>query len=247
MVSAGKYDSRRGDLATASLARQSLASRVRVGQPGPYNWKVPATWLLAAGVFVLKLVHAVLVLTILAGAWFAVRSGREQSALRAKHRQLQGATGLIHVTDPTKVHFVAVPTGEPLHFCWQMYVPAGLRQRWTFNADGSSSTSASGASEAYYDLVRVRLRKREDGSWLFWNKTRHGSSSIAYHPKQSAEFENSADLQVQQTGDSDVDVVDHQRVVTLLRLSTAADKPLVEVRFGTPEAFQQQSNQSQRP
>src|SRR5688572_9201880 len=126
----------------------------------------------------LRFINALLLILALVGAWFAIRAGLEYQRLRVAHRLLMAEVGLLRVGDPDKVHFVAIETGEPLHFAWQMYVPAKFDQQWRvqLGSGGSSSHVSSSRPEPQFDIVRVRIREQPNGQTAVWVKHRSGSS-----------------------------------------------------------------------
>jgi hypothetical protein len=192
----------------------------------------------------LRFVNSLLLLIVLVGACLSIRAGLEYQRLRARHRSLMAEVGLLRVSDPNQIHLVAIDTGEPLHFAWQMYVPTGFAQQWQvqLGGGGSSTHISSSSSEPQFDLVRVRIRKEPDGRAAVWVKHRGGSSYTTLPPREIEALERSQ-WPIEQLGADGVAVVDGQEVATLVRLSDpeASDKPpLMEIRFGSRQAFQNQ-------
>jgi hypothetical protein len=192
---------------------------------------------------ILRSVHALLLLAALVGAFLAIQAGREHQLLRAEHRRLKAEVGLLSVTDPDKMHVVAIPTGDPLHFAWQVYVPAICGLRWKASyGNGGTGGSSSGNAEPYFDLLRVRIRERKDGSPEIWFKRRSGSSLVSVSPRD-VEMIKQGEATIEQLAAEQTAVVDSQQVYTLLwvREQNALEKePLINIRFGTPEAFQKE-------
>src|SRR5690606_28566834 len=106
--------------------------------------------------------------------------GRTYRQLLRQRSALAAEVGLIDVTDPDKFHVVALRTGEPLHFAWQIYVPANLKLAMETRGQGGGTSSMSGSgSEAEFHLVRVKFRKEGPGQWRVWFKWINGSGLLS--------------------------------------------------------------------
>jgi hypothetical protein len=70
-----------------------------------------------------RLFDLLLLILLLVGGYQAWSTGRERSRLQDEFHRLVMATGDFTVGDPTKIHILAIPTGEPLHFAWRIYLP----------------------------------------------------------------------------------------------------------------------------
>ena len=187
---------------------------------------------------ILRAINLTLLVIALVGVYFALKAEAEYRPLREYHRQLAAEVGLMSVGDPEKVHIVAIPTGEPLHFAWQIYVPAGFAKQWhSRTGHGSSTSSGSSDTEPYFDLVRLRLREQSPGNWTVWTKHRNGSSTMGISGRELKEFEPLKSLSAQQLGVGQTVVLEEDEVATMLRLPTTGEPPLVEVLFGSKQAF----------
>jgi hypothetical protein len=194
----------------------------------------------------LRFVNGLLLITALVGAYVSVRAGWEYQRLLADHRRLAATVGLLSVNDPDKAHFVAIDTGDPLHFAWQMYVPAHFDVRWKMrHTTGSGEGGAGGHPEPYFDVLRVRVRKEANERATMWVKELGASRMIRLSAGEFALLEG-GQLAIEQLGTDGTAIVDRQQVVTLLQLSdpdASSQQPLLEIRFGTPQAFQAQLEQ----
>ncbi len=74
-----------------------------------------------------RLLDAILLLIALAGGVFVWRTDQQQARIRAKIERMTRTAGDLVVTDPSRIHVVALDTGEPLHFAWRIYLPAGYK------------------------------------------------------------------------------------------------------------------------
>ena len=187
---------------------------------------------------ILRALNFMLLAAALVGVYFALKAEVEYRPLREYHRQLVAEVGLLPVGDPAKVHIVAIPTGEPLHYAWQMYVPAGYEKQWHSRAGhGSSSSSGGSDSEPHFDVVRVRLREQSPGNWQVWTKQRNSSSLMGFSADELKKFGPLESLQAAPLAADGVVVLEPDEVATLLRLPKTGEPLLVEVRFGSREGF----------
>lgn len=185
----------------------------------------------------LRLINGCLLILAVVGACFSIRAGLGYQHLRAKHRKLIAKVGRLQIEHPDKAHFVAIDTGEPLHYAWQMYVPASFDTQWKIL--GAGDGGSSGSLQPYFDLVRVRVRKQANGGATLWIKELGGSRMLGLDARQLALLEGQR-FAIEQLGSEGTAVVGREQVVTLIRLSDPEqpnENPLVEIRFGTPQAF----------
>lgn len=133
-----------------------------------------------------RLIDAILLLIALAGGVFVWRTGQEQARIRAKIDQLTRTAGDLVVTDPSRIHVLALDTGEPLHFAWRLYLPADyeLIRRDTLPNSVSASPAPVGGPAARSVpsrelIVRVRFRESADGPLNLY-ETQEGSSHRAH-------------------------------------------------------------------
>ncbi|MCO6455247.1 MAG: hypothetical protein J5I93_08095 [Pirellulaceae bacterium] len=192
-----------------------------------------------------RLLNLFLLSLALTGTWLAWEQASQQGALRERYQQLAEKVGMVEVEQPDKLHVRAVPTGEPLHWAWHIYVPDNYHMQLRSEiGTGTSSSHGYFQNEGYRDLARVRLRKL-DGVWQIWEKL-HGGSSYSYGlgeeiERQLDQFEK---LRVEQLGEDKLQVSDGQEVLTLLRISAPSDTPgqpdttVVVLRVGTEQAWQ---------
>jgi hypothetical protein len=93
-----------------------------------------------------RLLSLTLLVASLVGGLLALSAGREYQRLLAEHRRLERKVGNVPISDASQVHVRALKTGEPLHFAWRVYLPAGFHARWD-SGRGYSTSSSSSASE----------------------------------------------------------------------------------------------------
>jgi hypothetical protein len=126
-----------------------------------------------------------------------------------------------------------------------MYVPKGFDQEWRvqLGSGGSSNHITSSRPEPHFGIVRVSIREQPNGQTAVWVKHRGGSSFTSLGTKQ-IEFLKVSQLPIERLGADGTAVVDRDEVATLVRISEpdAEKKPLLEIRFGSRQAFQNPSN-----
>jgi hypothetical protein len=129
---------------------------------------------------------AILLLIALAGGVFVWRTGQEQARIRAKIERMSRTAGDLVVTDPSRVHVLALDTGEPLHFAWRVYLPADfdlVQQVTSGQPVGVSHASSSPSREL---ILRVRFRENAEGALNLYEsledsnfRTSFGDESLA--------------------------------------------------------------------
>jgi hypothetical protein len=160
---------------------------------------------------------------VLIGGVLAWLSGRERTRLSRSHARLVRMTGDLRIADPSKVYFLALDTGEPLHYAWRVYLPpnykAALRQRF-----GGGSTSSSSQSSEF--IARVLLREdRAPGILQIY--THFGAASSVVEIKERALFDLLRNrwekLELKQLGAPQLAVLKSDQASSLLRLSLPED------------------------
>jgi len=159
-----------------------------------------------------------LLVALIVGAGFAWQSARERARLTTDFERLVRATGDLPISDPTKAHFRAMETGQPLHFAWRVYLPANyavkLRSR-----EGGLSHGVSSSPEEF--IARVRLREDEQGNWSVYEAFRGGSFRGSLGGKELNDLlRKSADkILVEQLGAKATATIEPNGSAVLLRLS----------------------------
>src|SRR6478609_5418149 len=112
-----------------------------------------------------KAIDLILIAAIAVGGFYAWRSGSERMRLRATQERLARKAGDLALNDPTRAHFLALPTGEPLHFAWRVYFPAGSSIT-ILDRNGGSSSLGIGSAEQF--IARVRIREDDNGQLFLY-------------------------------------------------------------------------------
>ncbi|MEX2176134.1 MAG: hypothetical protein WD872_17360 [Pirellulaceae bacterium] len=164
-----------------------------------------------------RLLQLCLVAVILVGLVFAWRTGQERSTVRAEYDRLVRLTGDLPLTDPAKIHVLAIETGEDLHFAWRIYLPPKCRFVIRHSSGGFGSSSRS---EPQQFIARVRVREA-DGRLQLFTKFAGGSGESSFGDDSLAEFLRGRwdEVQVEQLGVGKVAVLKPDGSALLLRLS----------------------------
>jgi hypothetical protein len=204
----------------------------------------------------IRCVNIALLLAALYGAFVAVREERLRRELSVQHRTLAAETGYLDVTDPDKVHVVALPSDDPLHFRWRIHVPGNCEIMWRTSQWGEDGTSSAGPAENF--IAQVRFRKSEYGFVrVFCDMKRFGGVGPLGERELQTFLSGKWDqIECVQLGADRPIVVEPDQVATLLQLrmpeamASEAESVLpeawgrnyvpvlYEVRFGTKEAWE---------
>jgi hypothetical protein len=170
----------------------------------------------------LRVIEILLILAIIPGAFLAWRTGGELSELRAEYSRLAGIVGDFQITDPTKVHVRALPTGDKLHFAWRFYLPPKYRLVLRSKSGGSSMSTRSDAHEF---IGRIRLTEDEQGILQIHTKFSGGSSRGGYGDRELLKFlrDRWDRIQVEQLGATEIATIEPSKSAMLLKLSFPQD------------------------
>ena len=202
----------------------------------------------------IRCVNIALLLAALYGAYVAVREEQMRRELSVQHQRLAAETGYLDITDPGKVHVVALPSEDPLHFRWRIHVPANYEMMWRTSQWGEDGISSTGPAENF--IAQVRFRKNQSGYvWVFRDMKIGGVGPLGGRELQTFLSDRWDRIERVQLGADGPVVVEPDEVATLLqlRMPEAMAKEaesvlpeawgrnyvpvLYEVRFGTKEAW----------
>ncbi|MCL4203010.1 MAG: hypothetical protein KJ000_10955 [Pirellulaceae bacterium] len=203
----------------------------------------------------IRWINIILVLAALYGAYLAVSEEQLRRELSVQHRTLAAETGYLDITDPDKVHVVALPSEDPLHFRWRIYLPANYEAMWQTNNWGEDGNTSTGPAENF--IAQVRFRENESGYVMVFRDMKIGGVGSVGGPELQTLLSGKWDqIERVQLGANGPVVVEPDEVATLLQLrmpeSMASEAesvlpeawgrnyvPVVyEVRFGTKEAWE---------
>jgi hypothetical protein len=204
----------------------------------------------------IRWINIALLLAALYGAFVAVREERLRRELSVRHRTLAAEVGYLDIADPDKVHVVALPSDDPLHFRWRIHLPANYEGEWRISERGSDGKSSMDSAESF--IAQVRFRKSEYGFVrVFYDmQSCGGVGSLGGRELQTFLSGKWDQIERVQLGVDGPVVVEPDQVATLLQLrmpgamASEAESVLpeawgrnyvpvlYEVRFGTKEAWE---------
>jgi hypothetical protein len=184
-----------------------------------------------------KLLDAILLLIALIGGVVVWQTGREQGRLRAKIEQMTRTTGDFPITDPPKIHVLALDTGEPLHFAWRIYLPADyelVERRKDVPAPVPQPASPPGSTPSRELILRVRFREDAEGHLNLYQVHEHSSSRGSFGEESLTKVLHGRfdKVHVEQLGKPGLATVGVREPLDLLRLKLPADME-AEILEGT--------------
>jgi hypothetical protein len=181
-----------------------------------------------------RVVDGFLLVLVLIGGTLAWYTGRERGRLTRHYERLVRMVGDLPIKDASKVHVLALDTGDPQHFAWRVYLPPPYNL--TFNdRSGSLWTTSIGSPES---IFRVRIRQDAQGDMELYEQFGGMSTERSFGTEELVELLRGRwdKVKVEQLGAPEVAVLDPDQPAALLRL-TLADDLLDEARKKlTPEA-----------
>ncbi len=172
-----------------------------------------------------KLLDATLLLIALVGGVVVLYTSREQGRVRAKSERLSRSAGNLVITDPSKVHVLALDTGEPLHFAWRVYLPADYELFTRVMPAASVGSLVPGTSPARELILRVRFREDSEGDLNLYQSRENSSSRQSFgDPALSKVLHGRFDkVLVEQLGTHGAVSVGMDEPLDLLSLTVPAD------------------------
>jgi hypothetical protein len=167
----------------------------------------------------IRIVDAALAIATIAGAIIAVNSASKLHALQQEHTRLSRTTGDLIISDPGQVHVLALDTGEPLHFAWRVYAPAG-HMMIAESSDGGSSTSTGFNTRPHEFIGRVRFSKQRNGRISVYHNFGSGAGLRSFGSAETFEFlsQHWNELDIEQLGADATAHVKPGDSVTVLRI-----------------------------
>ncbi len=166
-----------------------------------------------------RAVELLLIAVVLVGGVLAWRTGRERARQGADYARLAKAAGDLTITDPAKIHILALETGEPLHYAWRIYLPPN----YNWNARNSwGGGGGSWNSQATELIARVRLRENPGTGHLeLFEHLPGGGGKFSRGETRLAGLirGHEGEILVEQLGSKGVALVDPDRRADLLRLT----------------------------
>jgi hypothetical protein len=174
----------------------------------------------------------ILMVALVVGGVLAWQSARERARLKVDYERLVRATGDLPISDPTKAHFRALETGEPLHFAWRVYLPPNYSMIVRSNG-GTGNYSGSGSQDL---IARVRFRPDDAGNWEVFRIFAGSSSRGKFCGKELAGLlkGRTDKILVEQLGAKEIAMVEPKGSAVVLRL-TLPEAMQAEARKTLPE------------
>ena len=212
----------------------------------------------------IRLINITLSFLAIVGAIAAFRESSSNEGLMKEYRALAAETGYLDVSDSSKVHVVALPSEDPLHFRWRIYLPNKCSINWRTNQWGDVSDSSTGPSDF---IAQVRLRI-DDGGYVrvFKDLEAYGGvGSLGGREFQEFMLERWHEVEIMQLGSDGPASLDPEDVTTLLRIQMTkkmADEAesvlpaswakqivpvLYQLQFGTMDAWQKSESATTAP
>lgn len=160
------------------------------------------------------------ILSLLGSNFFTAWQLRQ---LRQENAGMRKELGRLVITDPNRIHIVAVPTYEDLLWRWRIYVPAGKTLRLYESSYDIPETGfplssvSSGLHEGEY-LLTAAVRRDRHGKWQVTVAGPRSSSSTGFSDEHATWLTDSAGWSVEQAGNGEAQVFNIDEPIVLLRL-----------------------------
>jgi hypothetical protein len=187
-----------------------------------------------------KLIDGFLLIVVLIGGIVAWQTGKERRRLTQWHERLARTTGDLAIADPSKLHILALDTGDPLHFAWRMYVPPNNSYLLTGGSTGMTVTTGARPSEF---IARVCLLPDDKGAMQFCIHFGTTSSLSTLGANEDiARLQGHWDrIKVEQLGAPQLAVIQPDQTAVFLRL-TLPDELVGEMKRDRGSGGPQESN-----
>lgn len=168
-----------------------------------------------------RIVDAALLVATIAGGCMAVSTARKLHGLQREDARLTGAIGELPVTDPAQLHIQAIDTGEPLHYAWHVYAPAGKMTLFVFDNGGSNVSQMFDSNLKPRECIgHIRFMEQPDGKAGAFCSFRSDSFCSLGSPELFRFLrEHWRELEVEQLGAAEVARLKSGRSASLLRVS----------------------------
>jgi hypothetical protein len=168
-----------------------------------------------------RAIDLILIVVTLVGGVLAWQTGQERSRLAATYARLSRKAGDLPIGDPSKVHVMALPTGDPRHYAWRVYLPP----KYSYELRSQTSGGQRSASDASEFIARVRFREDDQGQLQVYTRFGSGSSRGGLGGRPLAELLRGRwnKIAVEQLGAAGVVAIEPDGKAIVLKLTLPED------------------------
>ncbi|MCC6511078.1 MAG: hypothetical protein IT423_18395 [Pirellulaceae bacterium] len=180
----------------------------------------------------LRMLDILLILATVIGAITLARSSLTLQSLKKEQARIDQAVGHLEITDKTKIHIVAIDSGDPWQWAWRVYLPSFVTGSViTQNGTGSSSHGFGSGPQEF--VARCSLTQTQSGTVGLYLRFINGSTYSSMGTPEFYQFlkTHRQKLQIEQLGsDGVVQLVPGAKSQTLLRLRLPDDLAAVALK-----------------
>lgn len=165
-----------------------------------------------------RLFDFILLLIAIAGVVPAWLTGIEVRRLTREHERFARMSQSLIVTDPAKIHLIAIDTGDPYHFAWRIYTPANFQI--SLSSFGSFIQTKQGEN-----LIQVRFIRNHYGQMCIFTNLLGNTYYMYNFERETAEMlrDHWNDVTVYRAGSTGSVVAGENGRLVLLRLTLSED------------------------
>lgn len=176
---------------------------------------------------VARLFKVLLGIAAICGGVRTFQEAATQWKLAGEYRRLAATWGDLELSDPFRVHVLALDTGDPLHFAWRMYLPPDCTGAWDWSSCGRQTSrsrwqNVSSSSIPYDGICRVRFRKDARLGWQVLTVSGTTSSLLPIEPSLARQLDRGIQtLRVTRAGAARSESFGPEELVTLIQIEPA--------------------------
>jgi hypothetical protein len=164
--------------------------------------------------------NGVLVLVALVGLLFAVQQGLVKQTLSGEYGILAAEVGYLESTGDDGVCVIALPTRDPMHFRWRIFVSASEKIYWKNRRRGGEEVGIPVDGPLSF-IANVRFREGETGMLRVWWGFEQTATVVSVGGAELNELLAGrwADMKVEQLASDGRTVMKSGELTSLLRIS----------------------------